>query len=84
MESLYPSLGPIINRRQLPVSCNLGSDYTRFYDTLAALPIVDATRILFHGRSLGGVVPAELSQHCRPAAVILESAFSSIKHKVTM
>ena len=57
----------------------IGSDYIRFYDTLAAMPMVDVDRILFHGRSLGGAVLAELSQHRRPAAVILESAFSSIK-----
>lgn len=57
----------------------IGRDYIRFYDMLAAMPMVDADRILFHGRSLGGAVLAELAQHRMPAAVILESAFSSIK-----
>lgn len=54
-------------------------DAIRFYDKLAALPGVDAQRIMFHGRSLGGAVLAELALHRRPAAIILESAFSSIK-----
>ena len=41
---------------------SIQSDFIRFYDKLAALPGVDAERIVFHGRSLGGAVLAELSQ----------------------
>ncbi len=55
------------------------ADYIRFYDKLASLPGVDPERILFHGRSLGGAVLGDLLPHRRPAAVILESTFSSIK-----
>lgn len=55
------------------------ADYIRYYDVLASLPSVDRERILFHGRSLGGAVLADLQQYRRPAAVILESTFSSIK-----
>ena len=57
----------------------IGRDAIRFFDILAALPGVDAQRILFHGRSLGGAVLAELAHHRRPAAIILESVFSSVK-----
>jgi alpha-beta hydrolase superfamily lysophospholipase len=55
------------------------SDFIRFYDKLAALPGVDAERIVFHGRSLGGAVLAELAHDREPAAIIIESAFSSIQ-----
>lgn len=55
------------------------TDYIRFVDKLSALPGVDPGRIVFHGRSLGGAVLADLVPHRRPAAVILESTFTSIK-----
>ena len=55
------------------------TDFIRFYDKLAVLPGVDTERILFHGRSLGGAVLADLVQDRKPAAVILESTFSSIQ-----
>ncbi len=54
-------------------------DYIRFYDKLAALPTVDSRRIIFHGRSLGGAVLADLVPYRRPAAIVLESTFTSIK-----
>jgi fermentation-respiration switch protein FrsA (DUF1100 family) len=57
----------------------LASDYIRFYDRLAALPYVDPTRIVFHGRSLGGAVLSELSGQRPAAAIVVESSFSSIK-----
>lgn len=37
-------------------------------------------QIIVHGRSLGGAVAAELATRVRPAAVILESTFTSIPH----
>lgn len=58
---------------------SIRSDYIRFYDKLASLPAVDPKRIVFHGRSLGGAVLADLVPHRPPAAVILESTFTSIK-----
>ena len=57
----------------------IASDYIRFYDRLAALPYVDPARIVFHGRSLGGAVLSELSGQRPAAAIIVQSAFSSIK-----
>lgn len=55
------------------------ADYLRFYDKLASEPCVDPKRIVFHGRSLGGAVLADIMAYRRPAAVILESTFTSIK-----
>lgn len=39
---------------------------------------VPAERILVLGRSLGGAVAAQLASTCRPAGLIVESAFSSV------
>jgi len=52
-------------------------DFAGFYDQLAARPEVDETRILFHGRSLGGGVVGSLANHRKPCGMILESTFSS-------
>ncbi len=52
-------------------------DNERFYEWLAARPEVDADRIVFHGRSLGGGVACDLATVRRPAALILESTFIS-------
>jgi fermentation-respiration switch protein FrsA (DUF1100 family) len=39
---------------------------------------VDRTRIVFHGRSVGGAVACALAAERKPAALILQSAFSSV------
>jgi hypothetical protein len=57
----------------------IAADYRRFYDRLAARPAVDPDRIVFHGRSLGAAVLCDLLPHRRPAAVILESTFTSVQ-----
>jgi pimeloyl-ACP methyl ester carboxylesterase len=62
-----------------PTRSRIASDFKQFYDHLILLPTVDAERIVFHGRSLGGSVLSELSMHRPPAAIILESTFTSIK-----
>lgn len=54
------------------------ADNTRFYDALVKQDNVDKDRIVFHGRSLGGGPAFDLAAHRRPAAVIVESTFSSI------
>lgn len=53
-------------------------DSVRFYDQVITRPEVDTTRIVFHGRSLGGGVAADLAAQRRPAALILESTFTSV------
>ena len=52
-------------------------DCMRFYDLLARRPDVDASRIVFHGHSLGGAVAADLSAHRRPTAMILQATFTN-------
>ncbi|MEE8169460.1 MAG: alpha/beta hydrolase [Phycisphaerae bacterium] len=53
-------------------------DFVRFYDLLAARPEVDATRIVFHGRSVGGGALCALATRRPPAAMVLQSTFTSI------
>ncbi len=54
------------------------SDFARWYDRLVDRPEIDADRIVFHGRSLGGGVMGVLTESRPPAALILESAFTSV------
>lgn len=56
----------------------ISADLAAFYDLLAARPDVDRTRIVAYGRSLGGAAAAQLAAQRPVAAVILESAFSSM------
>lgn len=56
----------------------IAADTVRFYDALARRSDVDSSRIVFHGRSLGGAVAADLASRRTPAAWILQSAFSSV------
>ena len=53
------------------------ADFVAFYDRLIQRPQVDAKRIVFHGRSLGGGVAACLASQREPAALILQSSFTS-------
>lgn len=41
-------------------------------------PRVDATRLVYHGRSLGGAVACALARQQPPAGLILESTFTSL------
>ncbi|MBN1916488.1 MAG: alpha/beta hydrolase [Verrucomicrobia bacterium] len=54
------------------------ADAERFYDLLIKRPEVDAARIVFHGRSLGGSFAAGLAARRAPSALILESTFMSV------
>lgn len=61
-----------------PSQAAIVADMARFYDLMAARPEVDPARIIFHGRSLGGGVAAALAAERPPAALILESTFTSL------
>jgi len=61
-----------------PSEKGIVEDFTRFYDLLAARPEVDPARIVFHGRSLGGGVMTRLAAVRAPAALILQSSFTSV------
>ncbi|MEM9399530.1 MAG: alpha/beta hydrolase [Verrucomicrobiota bacterium] len=54
-------------------------DMIKFYDWLANKPSVDKSRIVFHGRSIGAAVAADLSLYRKPAAMILSSTFASME-----
>jgi hypothetical protein len=58
----------------------INQDMLAFYDRLIARPEVDATRIVFHGRSIGGGVVCELARHRKPRAMVLQSTFTSIRN----
>lgn len=54
------------------------SDFARFYDLLLERSAIDPTRVVLHGRSLGGGVAGVLSSRRRAAALILESTFTNV------
>lgn len=54
------------------------ADLVAFYDLLAARPEIDPAAIVLHGRSLGGGAAAQLAARRRPAALVLQSTFTSI------
>lgn len=66
------------NSNGSPSIKTITSDMIRWYDQLVQRPDVDASRIVFHGRSIGGGVIGELSRYRKPDAVVLESTFTSI------
>lgn len=62
-----------------PGQAAITEDFVFFYDTLQKRPEVDARKIIFHGRSLGGGVVGALAVHRPPALFVLESTFTSLK-----
>jgi len=65
----------------------IGRDMRAFYELLRERPEVDRLRIVFHGRSLGGAVAADLAARHKPAALILESTFTnaaSMAHRMLL
>ena len=61
-----------------PSQKGIRTDCVKFYDALVSRENVDRARIAFHGRSLGGAVAADLAAHRQPAALILQSTFTSV------
>jgi alpha-beta hydrolase superfamily lysophospholipase len=61
-----------------PSEKEIAADMIRFYDLLIRRADVDPSRIVFHGRSVGGGVAADLAARRTPAALILESTFTSV------
>ncbi|MFW6336350.1 MAG: alpha/beta hydrolase [Phycisphaeraceae bacterium] len=54
-------------------------DFLAWRERVLQRPDVDADRLVYHGRSLGGGVVAQLAQRHPPRGLILESTFTSIK-----
>ena len=61
-----------------PSQATVVADMQQAQDWLLHQPDVDPSRIILHGRSLGGGVAAALAARRPPAALILESTFTSI------
>lgn len=56
----------------------IGEDVRAFFERLLARPDVDPRRVVLHGRSLGGGVVCGLAASHPPAAMVLQSTFTSI------
>ncbi len=56
-------------------------DFVAFYDRITALPEIDASRVVLHGRSLGGGVVAQLAAKRPCVGIFLQSTFTSV-HEV--
>lgn len=61
-----------------PSQKSLVADAITFRDWLMKQPGVDVSRLIFHGRSIGTGVAAQLAALHQPAALILESPFTNI------
>ncbi len=53
-------------------------DLVAFYDLVTARPEIDATRVVLHGRSLGGGAMGQLAARRTARAMVLESTFRSV------
>ncbi len=53
-------------------------DLLTFFDLVTARPEIDDTRVVLHGRSLGGGAMAQLAARRPPRACVLESTFRSV------
>jgi fermentation-respiration switch protein FrsA (DUF1100 family) len=61
-----------------PTEARLTADFRALRERVAEDPRVDPARVVVHGRSLGGGVVCSLLRTRPPAAVVLESTFTSI------
>jgi fermentation-respiration switch protein FrsA (DUF1100 family) len=61
-----------------PSEAAITSDLVRFYDELAGRSDVDASKIVLHGRSLGGGAVCALARMRPAAGLVLESTFTSV------
>ena len=61
-----------------PGQDEIRADAIAFYDRLLEHDRIDPDAVIFHGRSLGGAVAADLASARTPALLILESSFHSV------
>jgi len=61
-----------------PSSDKITDDFVAFRERLTDRPEVDADRLIYHGRSLGGGAVCNLARRHPPAALILQSTFTSL------
>ena len=62
-----------------PSQTAIGRDMDAFHAALIARPEVDPARLIYHGRSLGCGVAADLTRRQPAQALILESSFTSLR-----
>ena len=62
-----------------PSQASITETFAAAYDLMALRKDVDASRIIFYGRSIGGGAICSLLKHRRAAAVILMSTFTSVR-----
>jgi len=62
----------------VPSQDALTADMLAFHALLVARPEIDSTKLVYHGRSLGSAVAAQLAVRRPPAAFVLESPFLSV------
>ena len=72
----YPGYG---RSEGSPSQATIASTATAAFDWLSAQSFVDRTRIVAYGRSLGGGAASILAKQRTPAALVLESTFTSVK-----
>lgn len=65
-----------------PSEAGITADFRAAYDRLVARPDVDETRVIGHGRSLGGGVIGALAASRPLAGLVLESTFTSVPEVV--
>ena len=61
-----------------PSEAGITADQVAFHDLVTARPEVDASRVVLHGRSLGGGAMGQLAARRTPRAMVLESTFRSV------
>lgn len=66
-----------------PSEATLAGDVIYFLEQVARRSDIDAERVVFHGRSLGGGVPGAALARVRPERLVLESTFSSLSEVVS-
>ncbi|MHC4993714.1 MAG: alpha/beta hydrolase [Planctomycetota bacterium] len=62
-----------------PTQANLVADFKQAREKLITNPLVDADRILYHGRSIGTGVTCALADEHPPAAMVLTAPYTSLK-----
>ena len=62
----------------VPTEAGIVEDVVGFLDSVVARPEVDASRVVLHGRSIGGGVACDVARLRPPAAMVLSSTFTSI------
>jgi len=61
-----------------PSQQHIVADVVALYDLAVARPDVDASKIIIHGRSIGGAIGAQLADRRPCAAVVVESTGTSV------